>query len=135
VWRVFAFECLVKMPVVFIDKDCLRFVLHSGQNAGVYFKNAGNYEVAEMRYVEGAVRPGHEGRGRLTVNLALNDFANVTLNKSAVFSETKTLKLNLFSLPESAGYASRPIHTEGTLGQPVQAARQSYGNSIAAKET
>jgi FkbM family methyltransferase len=267
-WRVFAFERMVKLPVVFTDKSGLKFVLYPGQNAEVYFRNQGNYEVAEMRYVEGAVRPGmtafdvganigmyalplarlvgpaghvhafepeDKNHERLSTNLALNRFANVTLNKSAVFSETKTLKLNLFpdeisawhslgmpempdpfnrgktlkptrvqevagvslddycakqgirqvdflkvdvegaelevlqgcrrlfaegalkrilfevSLPqiqgmghqkteiftllESAGYVSRPIQPDGTLGEPVKAAGQAYGNYIAAKES
>jgi len=267
-WRVFAFERMVKLPVIFTDKSGLKFVLYPGQNAQVYFKNEGNYEVAEMRYVEGAVRPGmtvidvganigmyalplarlvgpsghvhafepeDTNYERLSINLALNRFANVTLNKSAVFSETKTLKLNLFpdeisswhslgmpempdpfnpgkmlkptrvqevpgvslddycakqgigqvdflkvdvegaelevlqgcrrlfaedavkrilfevslpqiqgmghqkteifSLLESAGYTSRPIQSDGTLGEPVKAAGQAYGNYIAAKES
>jgi FkbM family methyltransferase len=265
-WRVFAFERMMKLPVVFTDKGGLKFVLYPGQNAEVYFKNEGNYEVAEMRFVEGAVRSGmtaidvganigmyalplarlvgpsghvhafepeDKNHERLTINLALNGFGNVTLNKSAVFSETKTLKLNLFpdeisswhslgmpempdpfnpgktvkptrvqevpgvslddyctkrgigqvdflkvdvegaelevlqgcrrllsegavrhimfevSLPqiqgmghhkteiftllESAGYTSRPIQPDGSLGDPVKAAGLAYGNYIATK--
>lgn len=267
-WRVFAFERIVRLPVLFTDKSGLKFVLYPGQNAQVYFKNDGNYEVAEMRYVEGAVRPGmtvidvganigmyalalarlvgSSGQvhafepedinyERLSINLALNRFANVALVKSAVFSETKTLKLNLFpdeisswhslgmpempdpfnrgktlkptrvqevsgvslddycakhgirqvdflkidvegaelevlqgcrrllaedavtrilfevslpqiqgmghqkteifSLLESAGYTSRPIQPDGSLGEPVNAAGQAYGNYVATKES
>jgi FkbM family methyltransferase len=128
-WRTFAFEHLMDLPVVFTDQNGMRFVLYPGQNAEVYFKNQGNYEVAETRYCESYLKPGmialdvganigmyaipmarlvgEKGRvhsfepedknyDRLLVNLAINGLKNVTVVKSAVFSETKVLKLNLF---------------------------------------
>lgn len=56
--RVFVFEYILKMPVIYADRNNLKFVLYPGQNAEVYFQNKGNYEIAERLFCEKYVKPG-----------------------------------------------------------------------------
>jgi FkbM family methyltransferase len=56
--RIYAFEQLLKLPVLYTDQHDLRYVLYPGQNAEVYFQNQGNYEVAETRFCVNLIHPG-----------------------------------------------------------------------------
>ena len=56
--RRLLWERAVRMPVVFEDLRGLRYVLHPGENAGVYLANNGNYEVGETLFCERCLRPG-----------------------------------------------------------------------------
>lgn len=47
-----------RRPVVFTDRHGLRYELHPGENARVYFEHDGNYEVEETRFCERWLRPG-----------------------------------------------------------------------------
>lgn len=44
--------------MVFTDRRGLRYVLHPGENARVYFEHGGNYEVGETRFCERIVNEG-----------------------------------------------------------------------------
>jgi len=48
----------VRLPIVFEDSRRLRYVLHPGENAGVYLANDGNYEIGETLLCERFLRPG-----------------------------------------------------------------------------
>lgn len=49
---------VVRRPIVYTDRYGLRYVLHPGENAGVYIAARGNYELAETRFCERVVAPG-----------------------------------------------------------------------------
>lgn len=51
-------ERVVRRPFVFEDARGLRYVLYPGENAGVYLRNRGSYELAEVRLCERLLRPG-----------------------------------------------------------------------------
>jgi FkbM family methyltransferase len=51
-------ERILRRPVVFTDSRGLRYVLHPGENAQVYFAHGGNYEVAETRLCERLLKHG-----------------------------------------------------------------------------
>jgi FkbM family methyltransferase len=49
---------IIRRPIVFTDSRGLRYVLHPGENAGVYIAAGGNYEIAETRFCEEHLCPG-----------------------------------------------------------------------------
>ena len=56
--KVFLFEYILRLPIIFTDRNKLKFVLYPGQNARVYFENKGNYEVIETLFCEKYIKPG-----------------------------------------------------------------------------
>jgi FkbM family methyltransferase len=56
--KVFVFEYILYMPVIYSDRNDLKFVLYPGQNARIYFENKGNYEVFETLFCEKYIKPG-----------------------------------------------------------------------------
>jgi len=56
--RIYAFEKMLNLPIVYTDQQDLRYVLYPGQNAEIYFQNQGNYEVSETRFCINHIQPG-----------------------------------------------------------------------------
>jgi FkbM family methyltransferase len=56
--QVFAFERVLKLPLLFTDENGLKLVLYPGQNAQIYLQHRGNYEVAESRFCSRHLAPG-----------------------------------------------------------------------------
>lgn len=54
----FVLERLLRRPIVFEDRDGLRYILHPGENARAYLEAGGNYEVAETAFCRRYVGPG-----------------------------------------------------------------------------
>lgn len=51
-------EQLLQFPVVYKDQNDLVYILYPGQNAEIYLRNQGNYEVAETRFCIKYIQPG-----------------------------------------------------------------------------
>jgi len=127
--RAWALENIVRLPVVFTDKDNLQYVLYPNENSEVYFKNNGNYEISETILCKKFLKTGMtvfdvganiglysllfsslvgpkgnvhsfepENRNfiRMKKNIALNSFSNIHMNKSAVYSKSGSVLLNVF---------------------------------------
>jgi FkbM family methyltransferase len=127
--RVWALENIVRLPVVFTDKENLQYVLYPNENSEAYIRNNGNYEVSETIFCKQSLKAGMtvfdiganiglysllfaslvgpegnvhsfepENRNfiRMKTNIALNLFSNVTINRSAVYSKSGTVYLNVF---------------------------------------
>jgi FkbM family methyltransferase len=68
--RGFVLDRVLRRPMLYTDRHGLKYELMPGENARVYFEYGGNYEVAETRFCEQVLRPGH---------LAIDGGANIGL--------------------------------------------------------